>query len=113
MCDIGEPTDEQLQLIRTRKPEAPVIEVDMKDGSKKKLWCTFGAQQIDIDPFTKPGTASIPHYQTCSRARQGACMMIGLFDLVNANGACKQQDCTPPQCITDEGVLHSCTTPFC
>lgn len=51
----GEPTDDQLQKIRTRKPEAPVIEVDMKDGSKKKLWCTFGAQQIDIDPFSKPG----------------------------------------------------------
>lgn len=51
----GEPTDEQLQLIRTRKPEAPVIEVEMKDGSKKKLWCTFGPQQIDINPFTKPG----------------------------------------------------------
>lgn len=51
----GEPTDEQLQMIRTRKPEAPVIEVEMGDGSKKKLWCTFGPQQIDIDPFSKPG----------------------------------------------------------
>lgn len=54
----GEPTDEQLQLIRTRKPEAPMIEVEMKDGSKKKLWCTFGPQQIDIDPFSKPGRTS-------------------------------------------------------
>ncbi len=57
---VGEPTDDQLQKIRTRKPEAPVIEVDMKDGSKKKLWCTFGAQQIDIDPFSKPGTPALP-----------------------------------------------------
>lgn len=57
---VGEPTDDQLQKIRTRKPEAPVIEVDMKDGSKKKLWCTFGAQQIDIDPFSKPGTPPLP-----------------------------------------------------
>lgn len=62
MC-LGEPTDDQLQKIRTRKPEAPVIEVDMKDGSKKKLWCTFGAQQIDIDPFSKPGTPAL-HYTT-------------------------------------------------
>ncbi len=31
----------------------------MKDGSKKKLWCTFGAQQIDIDPFSKPGTPAL------------------------------------------------------
>ncbi len=58
---VGEPTDDQLQKIRTRKPEAPVIEVDMKDGSKKKLWCTFGAQQIDIDPFSKPGTPALHH----------------------------------------------------
>ena len=57
-CVAGEPTDDQLQMIRTRKPEAPVIEVEMGDGSKKKLWCTFGAQQIDIDPFSKPGRAS-------------------------------------------------------
>lgn len=55
----GEPTDEQLQLIRTRKPEAPVIEVDMKDGSKKRLWCTFGPQQIDINPFSKSGTQEV------------------------------------------------------
>ena len=54
----GEPTDEQLQLIRTRKPEAPVIEVDMKDGTTKRLWCTFGPQQIDIDPFSKSGNAN-------------------------------------------------------
>ncbi len=66
---VGEPTDDQLQKIRTRKPEAPVIEVDMKDGSKKKLWCTFGAQQIDIDPFSKPGTPALPcpalHHSLC------------------------------------------------
>lgn len=60
----GEPTDEQLQLIRTRKPEAPVIEVEMGDGSKKKLWCTFGPQQIDIDPFSKPGSASVTMFKT-------------------------------------------------
>ena len=49
-------------MIRTRKPEAPVIEVEMGDGSKKKLWCTFGPQQIDIDPFSKPGeTGQVAH----------------------------------------------------
>lgn len=30
----------------------------MGDGSKKKLWCTFGPQQIDINPFSKPGKPS-------------------------------------------------------
>ena len=64
----GEPTDEQLQLIRTRKPEAPVIEVEMGDGSKKKLWCTFGPQQIDIDPFSKPGeTAQVASLAVAAR----------------------------------------------
>ncbi|KAK9815406.1 hypothetical protein WJX72_003171 [[Myrmecia] bisecta] len=51
----GEPTQEQLKLIRTRKPEAPVLEVTLNDGTKKKLWCTFGPQQIDINPFSQKG----------------------------------------------------------
>ena len=41
-------------MIRTRKPEKPLIEVDTKDG-KRRLWCTFGPQQIDIDPFSEKG----------------------------------------------------------
>lgn len=27
----------------------------MGDGSTRRLWCTFGPQQIDIDPFSIPG----------------------------------------------------------
>ena len=42
-------------MIRTRKPEAPVIEVKCNDGSVHRLWCTFGEQQIDIDPFSASG----------------------------------------------------------
>ena len=32
-----------------------MLTVDMGDGSKKRVWCTFGAQQIDIDPFSASG----------------------------------------------------------
>lgn len=51
----GDPSEADLELIRTRKPERPVLEVTMKDGSTRRVWCTFGPQQIDIDAFSKPG----------------------------------------------------------
>lgn len=38
----GAPDTADLERIRTRKPEAPMIEVTLKDGSHRKLWCTFG-----------------------------------------------------------------------
>ena len=56
----GRPNEKDLELIRTRKPEQPVIEVTLKDGSKRKLWCTFGPQQIDINAFSKSGDLIIP-----------------------------------------------------
>ncbi len=56
---IGRPTKEDLDAIRTRKPEKPRIEVQMADGSTRYLWCTFGPQQIDIDPFSEPGSLAI------------------------------------------------------
>jgi len=51
----GKPDDEDLERIRTRKPEPPMIEVTLQDGSKRQLWCTFGPQQIDLDPFSSSG----------------------------------------------------------
>ena len=51
----GDPSPDQLAMIRTRKPEAPVIDVKCDDGSLHRLWCTFGEQQIDIDPFSASG----------------------------------------------------------
>ena len=79
----GAPDRADLERIRTRKPEAPMIEVTLKDGSHRKLWCTFGedhslslngplltsppapvselastsvgSQQIDLDPFSPSG----------------------------------------------------------
>jgi hypothetical protein len=42
-------------MIRTRKGEAPVLEVDMADGTKRRVWCTFGSEQIDINPMSPAG----------------------------------------------------------
>lgn len=56
---VGRPNEKDLDMIRTRKPEQPYIEAKMGDGTTRKLWCTFGPQQIDIDPFSVPGKALI------------------------------------------------------
>lgn len=53
--DAGDPSEHDLQLIRTRKPERPVLTVTMGDDSTRRVWCTFGRQQIDINPFSAPG----------------------------------------------------------
>ena len=56
MCLLsGRPNTEDLELIRTRKPEEPKLEVTLKDGSKRNVWCTFGPQQIDIDVASPSG----------------------------------------------------------
>ena len=34
-----------------------MIEVTLEDGTKRRLWCTFGPQQIDLNPFSKSGTS--------------------------------------------------------
>ena len=59
----GRPTKDDLDAIRTRKPEKPMIEVQLADGSTRRLWCTFGPQQIDINPFSEPGPS---HAASCS-----------------------------------------------
>ena len=51
----GEPTDEDVDRIYTRKPQAPKREVDMADGSKETLWCTFSEEQIDMNVFNDVG----------------------------------------------------------
>ena len=45
----GEPTEEQAAMIFKRKPKAPYEEVLFADGTREKVWCTFGADQIDLD----------------------------------------------------------------
>ena len=49
----GEPTEEQVDAIYKRKPRAPYYEVEFKDGSKEKVWCTFAEEQIDLNINSK------------------------------------------------------------
>ena len=52
---IAEPTRTDLERIRTRKPEAPCLTVELGNGKQHKIWCTFGPQQIDLDVYSVTG----------------------------------------------------------
>lgn len=45
----GRPTRKDIDLIYKRKDRAPYQEITFTDGSKEKLWNTFGEEQIDMD----------------------------------------------------------------
>lgn len=45
----GEPTQNQVDVIYKRKPRAPYVWANFADGTREKVWCTFGEEQIDID----------------------------------------------------------------
>ncbi len=45
----GRPTQADVDLIYKRKDRAPYQEITFADGTKEKLWNTFGPEQIDLD----------------------------------------------------------------
>lgn len=45
----GRPTQKDIDLIYKRKDKAPYQEIHFADGTKSKLWNTFGEEQIDLD----------------------------------------------------------------
>lgn len=47
------PTKKDIDLIYKRKDRAPYEEITFADGSKRKLWNTFGPEQIDLDVRSK------------------------------------------------------------
>lgn len=49
----GRPTQADIDLIYKRKNRAPYQEITFKDGTKRKLWNTFGPEQIDLDVRTQ------------------------------------------------------------
>lgn len=51
----GEPTEEQIQKIYKRKPKDPYETVTFSGGEKRKLWCTFSEEQIDLNVQTDLG----------------------------------------------------------
>ncbi len=55
----GAPTQQQLDLVYKRKPREPYIEAELADGTLEKLWCTFSAEQVDLDMTTAETKAFI------------------------------------------------------
>ncbi|MDD2970872.1 MAG: sucrose phosphorylase [Lachnospiraceae bacterium] len=49
----GEPTEKQVDLIYKRKPRAPYIDVEFKDETTEKVWCTFCEEQVDLNVTKK------------------------------------------------------------
>ncbi len=49
----GEPTEEELAVLYRRKEQGPYFEFTRRDGKNVKLWNTFFAEQVDIDPYTQ------------------------------------------------------------
>lgn len=45
----GEPSAADIEKIYKRKPKAPCVDVNFKDGTREKIWCTFGDDQIDLN----------------------------------------------------------------
>ncbi|MEY8353501.1 sucrose phosphorylase [Lachnospiraceae bacterium 54-53] len=45
----GEPTGGEVDLIYKRKPRAPYIDVNFRNGQTEKVWCTFSEEQVDLD----------------------------------------------------------------
>jgi sucrose phosphorylase len=45
----GEPTKEDIEKIYKRKPKAPYVIANFKDGTSEKVWSTFGDDQIDLN----------------------------------------------------------------
>ncbi len=46
---LGEPSQQDIDLLNKRKPYAPAVEVEFNDGLKERVWCTFSDEQIDIN----------------------------------------------------------------
>lgn len=67
----GEPTEEQVDKIYKRKPRAPYIEAEFKDGTKEKVWCTFCEEQIDLD-VTKEATKKFVRDTLKNMCKRGA-----------------------------------------
>ena len=74
LCKQGKITDEDLAKVYTRKPGPPYIMQDRKDGSRERVWCTFDAEQIDLDVHS-PVTRSFFRYNLINLARTRAKMI--------------------------------------
>lgn len=79
MLCAGRPTEEDLRLIRTRKPDIPKLPVTFNDGTKRELWCTFGPQQIDIDVMSPQGAHLVCMHSYQPPMHRKLCMLVMSF----------------------------------
>jgi sucrose phosphorylase len=50
--------DNDLEKVYTRKPNPPFQELERRDGTRERLWCTFDYEQIDLD-YDSPVTRKV------------------------------------------------------
>jgi hypothetical protein len=43
------PSSADIDLIYKRKPRASYVEVEFADGTRKKIWCAFDAEQVALN----------------------------------------------------------------
>lgn len=72
----GEPTEEELETLYRRKMQGPYKEFTRQDGKTVKLWNTFFAEQVDIDPWA-PATQ---HYYERNLGRLAEYVPLIRFD---------------------------------
>jgi sucrose phosphorylase len=70
----GEPIPAELDLIYKRKPRAPYVEVEFADGTKEKIWCTFDAEQVDLN-LQAGVTRKFVEHSLVSMAQRGAAIV--------------------------------------
>ncbi len=70
----GEPTPGELAKIYKRKPRDPFVEAVFADGTKEKVWCTFGDRQIDLD-VRKPATRAFIRETLTAMCGKGASLI--------------------------------------
>lgn len=70
----GEPTQAQVDKIYKRKPKAPYVDLQFKDGTREKIWCTFSEEQIDLD-VTRKTTKDFIKTAVRGMCQQGAAMI--------------------------------------
>lgn len=70
----GEPTQAEVDAIYKRKPRAPYVYAEFKDGSREKVWCTFDEEQIDINCKTATAQAFLKENLT-NLCRHGAALI--------------------------------------
>lgn len=45
----GAPTQEEIDMLNKRKNHAPCERIDFADGTQEDIWCTFSAEQMDLN----------------------------------------------------------------